>query len=151
MPFSRNNQAHLEEKSSAAQSIPGGGSASSSYIDPCDGNGPEEAMTRTHAVRRPDGSIDFDFYRTQAGMLRAQAMRDAFNLRAFLRLIPATAAALAATVIAASAPARRAHCPHCTPSSATSMPGGSFNGSAASDAPYPIAGTRAVSTGSQAE
>jgi hypothetical protein len=38
---------------------------------------------KLHEIRRhDDGPIDFDFYRAQARSLRAQAMRDAFTLKA---------------------------------------------------------------------
>ena len=39
-------------------------------------------MTQTHDIRRhPDGSIDFDFYRASATVLRGEAMRDNRSLR----------------------------------------------------------------------
>ena len=59
-------------------------------------------MTRSHEFRqRRDGSIDFDFYRTQAAIMRAQAMQDAIKLKSAFNAL----SALAATVMVVSAPA----------------------------------------------
>jgi len=39
-------------------------------------------MIHSHEIRHhSDGSIDFDFYRTQAATLRGHAMRDAFKFK----------------------------------------------------------------------
>ena len=42
-------------------------------------------MDATQVRRRPDGSIDFDFYRARAVALRAQTLRDAFRPKAMFR------------------------------------------------------------------
>ena len=43
-------------------------------------------MEITEFRRRPDGSIDFDFYRARARTLRLQALRAAFRPKAVLKL-----------------------------------------------------------------
>jgi hypothetical protein len=64
-------------------------------------------MTQSHEYRRNrDGSIDFDFYRTQAVALRAQAMRDGFKLRIAFRFSLITLTLLAGATLFASMPAQ---------------------------------------------
>ena len=63
-------------------------------------------MPRLHDVRyRSDGSIDLDFYRMRATILRAQAMRDAFkpNFAFKFMLIPMVIIFGAATAAIAQA------------------------------------------------
>ena len=60
-------------------------------------------MTHGPEIRRfKSGAIDFDFHRTQAATLRSAAMRDAFNVKAALR-VAATTAAIGLAVAAATA------------------------------------------------
>jgi len=42
-------------------------------------------METTEFRRRPDGSIDFDFYRARARTLRLQALRATFRPKAVLK------------------------------------------------------------------
>ena len=53
--------------------------------------------------RHPNGSIDFDFYRTRAAALRGQAMRDAFTLRAVGAVILTMTGVLAVVFLVAAA------------------------------------------------
>jgi hypothetical protein len=63
-------------------------------------------MTHSHETRRHhDGSIDFDFYRTQAIALRAHAMRDGLKLKAAFRFALITLTMIVGVIIAASVPA----------------------------------------------
>jgi hypothetical protein len=59
------------------------------------------------ARRRPDGSIDIDFYRAGAAALRRRAMCDARQLRTAVASMLATAAVLALTVGVAIPPMTR--------------------------------------------
>jgi len=60
-------------------------------------------MIQSHEIRRHrDGSIDFDFYRAQATVLRSQAMRDGFKLKATFRFTLITLAMIVGVTIAAS-------------------------------------------------
>ena len=62
-------------------------------------------MTQSHDIHRHrDGSIDFDSYRAQAAMLRGQAMRDAFKLKATFNFTLIALAVIIGVTIAASAP-----------------------------------------------
>ena len=72
-------------------------------------------MQPTYIRRRPDNSIDYDFYRRRAARMRAEAARD-FVRRFRIGLL--AAGTVAALAIAASAPAHRVYCPYCTQSSA---------------------------------
>jgi len=66
-------------------------------------------MIHTHEIRQHrDGSIDFDFYRTQAIAMRAHAMRDAFVLKATSKFVLVMAVALGLVTVLASAPGQRA-------------------------------------------
>ena len=56
--------------------------------------------------RRPNGSIDFDFYRTRAAALRGQAMRDAFTLRAVGTVILTMTGVLAVVFLFGATPTR---------------------------------------------
>jgi hypothetical protein len=63
-------------------------------------------MAHSHDIRHhSDGSIDFDFYRTQATAMRAYAMRDAFKFKAAFRFTLITLVMIVGLTIAASAPA----------------------------------------------
>ncbi len=63
-------------------------------------------MTLTHEIHyHRDGSIDFDFYRARAIVMRAHAMRDAFKLKAAFRYTLMTLTLIVGATIAASAPA----------------------------------------------
>jgi hypothetical protein len=62
-------------------------------------------MTQTDAIRRrPDGSIDLDFYRTGATALRRQAMQDARRLTLAGYMMTGWAAVLGLTILIASLP-----------------------------------------------
>ena len=68
-------------------------------------------MIQTQAIsqnirRRPESSIDFDFYRTRATTLRGQAMRDAFTLRSACAGFLTMVGALAVVFLVAAAPMR---------------------------------------------
>lgn len=68
-------------------------------------------MIQTQAIsqnirRRPESSIDFDFYRTRATTLRGQAMRDAFTLRSACAGFLTMFGALAVVFLVAAAPMR---------------------------------------------
>jgi hypothetical protein len=61
-------------------------------------------MIQSHEIRRhPDGSIDFDFYRTRATTMRAQAMQDGLKLKVAFRFTLVTLAMIVGVTIAASA------------------------------------------------
>jgi len=63
-------------------------------------------MIQSHEIRRhSDGSIDFDFYRTQATTMRAQALRDAFRLKSTFGFTLIMLAMIVGIAIVASAPA----------------------------------------------
>ena len=63
-------------------------------------------LTQTHDIRRhPDGSIDFDFYRTNATALRGQAMRDNHTLRMASAGAVVMAGAIGFALVVPSAPA----------------------------------------------
>jgi hypothetical protein len=57
-------------------------------------------MDTTRVRRRPDGSIDFDFYRARAAALRTQALRDAFRPKAVFRFTLIAIAGLTAFALA---------------------------------------------------
>jgi hypothetical protein len=63
-------------------------------------------MIQSHEIRHHrDGSIDFDFYRTKATALRAQAMRDGLKLKTAFRFTLITLTLIIGATFAASAPA----------------------------------------------
>jgi hypothetical protein len=65
-------------------------------------------MSEEHIVRRHgDGSIDFDFYRTQATALRRQALRDSAVLRTACVGVMVGAIGFAVVLPAANAVARK--------------------------------------------
>ena len=60
-------------------------------------------MGTTEIRRRPDGSIDIEFYRARAKALRSQAVREAFGSRAgFKFIVLALAGLLAARLVPVS-------------------------------------------------
>jgi hypothetical protein len=66
-----------------------------------------ESAMQSHEIHyHRDGSIDFDFYRTQATALRAQALRDGLKLRLALRFTLVTLTLLVGATLVASAPAQ---------------------------------------------
>ena len=65
-------------------------------------------MDTTQVRRRPDGSIDFDFYRARAVALRAQTLRDAFRPKAMFRFTLIAIAGLTAFALVAASQAAQA-------------------------------------------
>lgn len=66
--------------------------------------------------RHPDGSIDFDRYRTDIHALRHQAMQDASKLGAAMKLAAAIAVMLVAIAVSPSPQAGDASCRVCSAS-----------------------------------
>lgn len=57
-------------------------------------------MMQSREVRRDkDGSIDFDFYRARAAIMRSQSRQDAFKHVATMKFVVATAAVLGAVLL----------------------------------------------------
>jgi len=113
-PVSGNNQGNLKGKSGAAQSLLPPFRASFQRPDRVDRGQrrKEPSMYAQHQDirRRRDGSIDIDFHRQRSLMeRRTRPSRE----RAMFPKTLITAGALAAVLIAASAPAPRADCPNC--------------------------------------
>lgn len=62
-------------------------------------------MTQSHEIHRhSDGSIDFDFYRSQAIAMRAYATKDAFKLKATFNFTLVMLGLIATATIVAAAP-----------------------------------------------
>jgi hypothetical protein len=91
MAFSRANQARLKVFPPASRHGRGNRNRAIARL--------EDAMNAYEIRRRPDGSLDFDFYRRRAVRLRRQAMRDALKAKAVaLAKVLVAAAILAVTV-----------------------------------------------------
>ena len=60
-------------------------------------------MTQSHEIHRhADGTLDFDYYRAQIMAVRAEALRNAFKLKAAFGFVMTTITLIVCVTIAAS-------------------------------------------------
>lgn len=75
-----------------------------------------------HIHRHPDGSIDFDRYRSEAMVLRNHAMAETSKLSAFFKVLVIAAVTVAAIAVAPARNGASATCHDCPAATAADEP-----------------------------